>query len=245
VYYQLADGNLRIAGSMHLIPAGQQLPMWVPQACQWSHRVFLEHDNDPSIFTLPLGTRASANVPVDMWKRIADLLSGQQFDDLKLWAICVRLAFRDPSGFAQGVEPFMRQFAVENGRAIEFLESPAEFATLLDAVDSSVIVSTMPPMLEEEAPRRNLKLINDMYEAWYQSDVASFDRVYLSTALMKIVELRAAMIDRRNENWLSKIESLVPSLQNTLIVVGAGHLAGDQGILSLLARRGIGSRLLA
>jgi len=139
----------------------------------------------------------------------------------------------------------MRQFAVENGRAIEFLESPAEFATLLDAVDSSVIVSTMPPMLEEEAPRRNLKLINDMYEAWYQSDVASFDRVYLSTALMKIVELRAAMIDRRNENWLSKIESLVPSLQNTLIVVGAGHLAGDQGILSLLARRGIGSRLLA
>lgn len=245
MYYQLADSNLRIAGSMHLIPAGRQLPMWVPQACQWSHRLFVEHDNDPSIFTLPPGARASANVPVDMWKRIGDLLYGQQLDDLKLWAVCVRLAFRDPSGYAQGVEPFLRQFAAEKGRAIEFLESPAEFATLLDDVDSSVIVSTMPPMLEEEAPRRNLKLINDMYEAWYQSDVATFDRVYLSTALMKIAVLRAAMIDRRNENWVPKIESLLPNSQNTLIVVGAGHLAGDQGMLSLLARRGIGSRLLA
>jgi uncharacterized protein YbaP (TraB family) len=229
---------------MHLIPAGRPLPKWVTLACQWSHRLFLEHENDSSIFTLPPGTRANADVPVDMWKRIADLLYGQQLDNLKLWAICVRLAFREPSGYAQGVEPFVRQFAVQNGRAIECLESPADFAALLDAVDRSVIVSTMPPMLEAEAPSRNLKLINDMYQAWYQSDMETFDRVYLSTALMKIAELRAALIDRRNENWVPKIESLLPSSENTLIVVGAGHLAGDQGILSLLARRGIGSRLL-
>ena len=58
---------------------------------------------------------------------------------------------------------------------------------------------------------------------------------------MTIAGLRAAMIDRRNENWVSTIESLLPSSQNTLIVVGAGHLAGDQGLLSLLRRRGIES----
>jgi hypothetical protein len=29
VYYQLADSNVRIAGSMHLIPAGRSLPPWV------------------------------------------------------------------------------------------------------------------------------------------------------------------------------------------------------------------------
>jgi uncharacterized protein YbaP (TraB family) len=71
--------------------------------------------------------------------------------------------------------------------------------------------------------------------------MAKFDQVYLSTALMKIADLRAAMIDRRNENWVFKIESLLPSSQNTLIIVGAGHLAGDQGLLSLLGRRGIES----
>lgn len=58
---------------------------------------------------------------------------------------------------------------------------------------------------------------------------------------MRIAELRAAIIDRRNETWASKIEGLLPNTQNTLIIVGAGHLAGDHGLLSLLGRRGIGS----
>ena len=168
-------------------------------------------------------------------------MHGQHLDELKLWTICVRLAFRDLSGYAQGVEPFVRNFAADTARTMEFLESAADFAVLLDAVDNSVILSTMPPMLEDDSPRRNLKLINDMYEAWYENNVAKFDQVYLSTALMKIAELRAAMIDRRNEHWISKIESLLPSSQNTLIIVGAGHLAGDQGLLSLLGQRGIES----
>jgi uncharacterized protein YbaP (TraB family) len=226
---------------MHLIPANRLIPQWVPRACHWSHRLVLEHDNDPSIFLQPPGARASADIPAHIWQRIEALLHGQPLDDLKLWTICIRLAFRDVSGYAQGVEPFVRKFAADTGRTIEFLESAADFSMLLDAVDSSVILSTMPPMLEDDSPRRNLKLINDMYEAWYENDVATFDQVYLSTALMKIAELRAAMIDRRNENWVSKIESLLPSPQNTLIIVGAGHLAGDQGLLSLLGQRGIGS----
>lgn len=224
---------------MHLIPAGQPLPQWVSPACHWSRRFLLEHDNDPSIFLLPPGNRGSAKIPVDILARIAALLPGQQLDELKLWTICIRLAFRDPSGYAQGVEPFVRKFAADSNRTIKFLESAADFAMLLDAVDSSIIVSTMPPMLEDDAPSKNLKLVNDMYEAWYENDIARFDQVYLSTTLMKITELRAAMIDLRNANWVSKIESLLPSSQNTLIVVGAGHLAGDQGLLSLLGRRGI------
>jgi uncharacterized protein YbaP (TraB family) len=172
-------------------------------------------------------------------ERISALLPGQQLDELKLWTICIRLAFRDFSGYAHGVEPFVRQFAADTGRTIGFLESAADFAMLLDAVESSVILSTIPPMLEDDAPRKNLKLVTDMYEAWYENDIAKFDQIYVSTPLMKIAELRAAMIDYRNENWVSKIASMLPSSQNTLIVVGAGHLGGDRGLLSLLSRRGI------
>jgi hypothetical protein len=69
---------------MHLIPAGRPLPMWVPQACQWSHRLFLEHDNDPSIFMLPPGVQARTEIPIDTWQRIEVLLQGQQLDELKL-----------------------------------------------------------------------------------------------------------------------------------------------------------------
>jgi uncharacterized protein len=224
---------------MHLIPVGRPLPQWVSRACYWSHSLFLEHDNDPSIFLLPPGSRGGARIPAHFLERISALLPGQHLDELKLWTICIRLAFRDFSGYAHGVEPFVRQFAADTGRTLGFLESAADFAMLLDAVDSSVILSTIPPMLEDDAPSKNLKLIIDMYEAWYENDIANVDQIYVSTPLMKIGELRAAMIDYRNENWVSKIASLLPSSQNTLIVVGAGHLGGDRGLLSLLSRRGI------
>jgi uncharacterized protein YbaP (TraB family) len=213
----------------------------VSRSCLWSDRIFLEHANDPSIFLLPPGVQGSAKIPVHIRERVSALLPEQLLDELKLWTICIRLAFRDLSGYAPGVEPFARKLAADTGRTIEFLESVADFAKLLDAVDSSVIISTMPPMLEGDAPRKNLKLITDMYEALYENDIAKFDQVYVSTALIKIAELRAAMIDQRNENWVSKIEGLLPSARNTLIIVGAGHLAGDHGLLSLLGRRGIGS----
>jgi uncharacterized protein YbaP (TraB family) len=224
---------------MHLIPVGQPLPQWVSQACHWSHSFFLEHDNDSSIFLRPPGSRDGERTPAHILERISALLPGQQLDELKLWTICIRLAFRDFSGYAHGVEPFVRQFAADTGRTIGFLESAADFAMLLDAVDDSVILSTISPMLEEVAPSNNLKLVTDMYEAWHDNEITKFDQIYVSTALMKIPELRAAMIDHRNEDWVSKIESLLPSSQNTLIVVGAGHLAGDHGLLSLLSRRGI------
>jgi uncharacterized protein YbaP (TraB family) len=241
LYYQLADSNVRIAGSMHLIPAGRPLPLWVSPACNWSNRLFLEHDNDPSIFTLPRAHRASADIPAPIWQKVSALLSGRLEDEPKLWTICVRLALRDLTGYALGVEPFARKFAADTDRTIEFLETASDFATLLDAVDSSLILSTMPPLLEDDAPRKNLQLVTDMYDAWYECDAAKFDRIFSSTSLMKIAEIRAAMIDLRNENWVSRIELLLKSDQNTLIIVGAGHLAGDQGLLSLLGQRGIES----
>lgn len=239
MYYQLAESNVRIAGSMHLIPAGRSLPQWVSRACEWSERLFLEHENDSSIFLLPSGIPANAKIPADLWQRISALLPGQLSDEPKLWAICMRLAFRDPAGYASGVEAFVREFLETAGRGIEFLESAADFSTLLDEVDSSIILSTIPPMLEGDAPRKNRQLVGDMYAAWYENEVDKFNGIFMSTGLMQIAELRAAMIDRRNENWLPKIEGLLSSLQNTLIIVGAGHIGGDHGLLSLLNSRGI------
>jgi hypothetical protein len=239
MYYQLANGNVRIAGSMHLLPVGKPLPQWVSPAWKWSERLFLEHDNDPSIFVLPPGIRANARVPDLLWQRISALIPERLLDVPKLWTICMRLAFRDTTGYAPGVEAFIRKLMSDYGRDIEFLESPQDFATLLDAVDSSVILPTILPLLQSDAPRKNLQLVGDMYAAWYENNLEKFNGIFMSTGIMKIAELRAAMIDRRNENWLPKIESLLSSSQNILIIVGAGHVGGDRGLLSLLNRRGI------
>jgi uncharacterized protein len=141
--------------------------------------------------------------------------------------------------FAPGVEPFLRQRAAEDKRAIEHLEFAADFAALLDSVDPAIILRTMTPLFEPGAPKRTVLQIAEMHRAWSAEDALQFDRVFSAQPLMQIPQLRAALLDRRNEHWLPKIEALLSSREKVLIAVGAGHLGGEHGLLSLLRQRGI------
>ena len=50
-------------------------------------------------------------------------------------------------------------------------------------------------------------------------------------------EMKNRMLDQRNKNWIPKLENWMK--QKTLFVaVGAGHLAGEQGVLQLLKNQG-------
>ena len=43
---------------------------------------------------------------------------------------------------------------------------------------------------------------------------------------------------RRNEKWLPTIEGLSGQSENALVIVGASHLGGENGVIQLLERRG-------
>lgn len=50
-------------------------------------------------------------------------------------------------------------------------------------------------------------------------------------------EFMEALIDRRNHDWMTRIPAIM-SDQPSLIVVGALHLAGEEGLVNLLRRQG-------
>jgi uncharacterized protein YbaP (TraB family) len=45
------------------------------------------------------------------------------------------------------------------------------------------------------------------------------------------------LLDRRNRNWIPVMESAMKN-SSTFFAVGAGHLAGNQGVLELLRKQG-------
>lgn len=51
------------------------------------------------------------------------------------------------------------------------------------------------------------------------------------------LETRKVIVDKRNENWLDNIESLI-NQDNAFIAVGMGHLGGENGLLNLLEKKG-------
>jgi uncharacterized protein YbaP (TraB family) len=58
-------------------------------------------------------------------------------------------------------------------------------------------------------------------------------------------ELHQAIVVNRNINWVGQIQALLDDEDDYLIVVGALHLVGDNGVPSLLANLGLEVRQLS
>jgi len=51
-------------------------------------------------------------------------------------------------------------------------------------------------------------------------------------------ELKAKVIDERNRSWIAQIEQFLKMDDDILVVVGAAHLVGQEGVIELLKARG-------
>jgi uncharacterized protein YbaP (TraB family) len=51
-------------------------------------------------------------------------------------------------------------------------------------------------------------------------------------------ELHEVIVVKRNKNWTNKIQELLNDRDDYLIIVGALHLIGEEGVPHLLSQRG-------
>ena len=70
----------------------------------------------------------------------------------------------------------------------------------------------------------------------YEKLVEEFGRRYLSEIAVS-TSIKENLLVKRNKNWIPKIEQLIQQ-KTCFIAVGAGHLAGENGILELLRKQG-------
>jgi hypothetical protein len=79
--------------------------------------------------------------------------------------------------------------------------------------------------------------VNKLGEAWKAGDAASVERVVLADLKSDPVMYQRLLVDR-NRNWMPKIEALFARKGHTLVVVGAAHLVGPDGLLAALKAKG-------
>ena len=93
-------------------------------------------------------------------------------------------------------------------------------------------------------------MVNNM--AYHEQNLIALTRAFFAKDLAKMWEITkekennscdstpeedAQLIDNRNIDWLTKLPAIMAD-KSTLIAVGAGHLPGDKGVLSLLRQAG-------
>lgn len=79
--------------------------------------------------------------------------------------------------------------------------------------------------------------VNTIVKAWTAGDLKTLDAALLQ-GMREYPEVYQRVIVERNRAWLPKIQSYLKQNDNCLIVVGAGHLAGREGLVEALKAQG-------
>ncbi|MCL4457522.1 MAG: TraB/GumN family protein [Nitrospirae bacterium] len=81
--------------------------------------------------------------------------------------------------------------------------------------------------------------INQLLRAWISGDVKSIESLLLKESVNRGMEhIYEKLFYERNRNMTSKIEGFLRTRETYFVVIGAGHLVGNKGIIEILKRKG-------
>lgn len=135
-----------------------------------------------------------------------------------------------------GVDKYYLQKAVEAHKPIQALETPKQhllfMSTMGEGHEDAMILHTL------EENHHLAQVMSTMKKFWRNGDVKGFNRVVLKPFETQFPSIYHAIIVKRNQNWLPKIERLIQSPPTELVLVGTLHLVGDKGLLAQLKQKG-------
>ena len=171
---------------------------------------------------------ANMDLPFEMLAKTEPWLAAMTIEQM----ILLRLGFNP----LYGIEMHMAMQATQDGKTIEGLETFEEQIRFLDGLSLEAQTELLMQTLEEGA---NVEAaMDDMVRAWRYGDTAYLEREMLD-AMVESRELYETIVADRNRRWAESIEKLLDDDRDYLIVVGALHLVGDDGVPALLSARGI------
>jgi uncharacterized protein YbaP (TraB family) len=125
------------------------------------------------------------------------------------------------------------KMASEQNKELLGLERIEDQVAVFDAIPDSLEIRSIMNMVNHfESQRNEFSRMAALYRA---QDIESlYQLMATSPEMMGSQEL---LLDRRNRNWIPVMESAMKQ-SSTFFAVGAGHLAGSQGVLELLRKQG-------
>jgi hypothetical protein len=189
--------------------------------------------------TLPdvLGTqryeRAAAlaheiGVELSIFDRFAPWFVAEAISELQL----TQLGFEPKNG----VEMYFMERARSDGKSVDGLETVHDQISVFQNMSLDTQAEYLLSSLEQahDLP----KDVNSMVRAWQHGDTGWFESE-LQSDLGHDPDLYQSVLLARNRKWVPKIEALLDSDKNYLVIVGTGHLAGRGSVVDLLKKDGI------
>ncbi|WP_161569508.1 TraB/GumN family protein [Veronia nyctiphanis] len=136
----------------------------------------------------------------------------------------------------QGVDAFFENKANSDGKPVSGLETVEEQLTFLSELGKDNEDAFIRKMLED-LPEFEQQM-DELMVAWRKGDMKALELVINQDTKENYPALYQNLIVERNNNWMPKIERLFGDDNTEFVLVGAGHLSGDVGLLKQLADKG-------
>ncbi len=187
----------------------------------------LEDALGPADYAAASEAAAALEVPLDLLARSEPWLAAITIEQLVL----TRLGFNP----LYGVEMTLSTRAQADRKPIDGLETVDEQLGFLDGLSAEAQRDLLLQTLAEGGEIQSL--MDELIAAWKSGDI-EFLEANMLVELAEYPELYRTIVADRNDRWLVALEELLAADDDYLVIVGALHLIGEDGLPEQLTAMG-------
>ena len=166
-------------------------------------------------------------------------LPAELFQAMKPWMVMLTVAALEAQKAGLdpnlGLDKHFYDRAKAAGKTIIGLETTESQIDRLDTMSESLQEQLLRSSLSEaDTARNSLKTI---VAAWKRGDSTALEKTLLADFTEYPAAYRSLIVER-NHNWIPQIDACLARSTPCMVVVGAAHLVGPDGLLTLLHRKG-------
>jgi uncharacterized protein YbaP (TraB family) len=214
-----------------------------------SHEVYLELDlDDPAtvmgalmLMNMKDGKRLKELYTPDQYQRISDYFKDSLNTPITLFQrmkpeflIALLYPKMMPCNTATSVEEGVMQLAKENGKEIKGLETMAFQASLFDSIPYDQQAASL--LKNIDSMERSRVYFNQMLDAYTHQRLDEIEKI-VNTPEFGGADNLDILLYNRNKNWVGQLKTIMKK-NPVFTAVGAGHLVGKNGLISLLRAEG-------
>ncbi|MDB5201046.1 MAG: TraB/GumN family protein [Ferruginibacter sp.] len=132
------------------------------------------------------------------------------------------------------IEEALMKIAKAGKKEIRGFETIAEQAAVFDSIPYETQAKSLLQTIDSLDQYK--KYFDTMTRVYLSQDIKAIEGL-LSKSEFGMEENREALLDNRNRNWVNQLKKIL-SEKTIFMAVGAGHLLGENGLISLLRKQG-------
>ncbi|WP_286234066.1 TraB/GumN family protein [Thalassotalea sediminis] len=250
------EDHVYIGGTVHILPPSEfPLPKEFITAYEATDAIVLETPlPDPTDASFQ--AKLMQQVSYTNNQKLSDKLSNDTFKALETHLAAFGINVNEMNGFkpgfivmmmamleakrsqlaGEGVDAYFNKMASKDNKGKEYLES-SDFqigliANMGQGSEEALISSTIAQMGEFK------EMFNQLLPAWREGKSQELANLVVNQVKDEDPKTFKQMFTDRNQNWVPLIEQMFTDTDKEFVLVGVGHLVGENNVLQLLEQSG-------